>query len=143
MLLFYTPWKHQKTFKFSDVFRDIEKQLPAVISLFQKTKLVTSCLLIQKEKMLITLHINACPEKGLVSARFMSKQNKNLWWIKSKIKNSFVKTLATGGNWMDFPTLWNTDGRTYDFPSGEVYHRMWIWWSSLNSWNYNTNRNNM
>ena len=28
MLLFYTPWKHQKTFSFSDVFRGYRKATP-------------------------------------------------------------------------------------------------------------------
>ena len=28
MLLFYTPWKHQKTFRFSDVFRGYRKATP-------------------------------------------------------------------------------------------------------------------
>ena len=31
VLLFYTPWKHQKTFRFSDVFRGIEKQHRAMM----------------------------------------------------------------------------------------------------------------
>ena len=28
VLLFYTPWKHQKTFRFSDVFRGYRKAIP-------------------------------------------------------------------------------------------------------------------
>ena len=34
VLFFYTPRKHQKTFRFSDVFRGIEKEHWAVIKIY-------------------------------------------------------------------------------------------------------------
>ena len=94
MLLFYTPWKHQKTFRFSDIFRGYRKATPGCNGL---NSYHISCVKVTKwDIAIIWSQINLkhflCMWTFFLWSNHVSFMWNNLYWCFFHSLNSFLNS---------------------------------------------------